>query len=260
MQTYVLDKRLATNTDYTTEGDVCLVIKKIGTNSTTKLTAKVAGAPCGDFIDAMGALTKTSSNKAGLFDLGDLYIVVPPDKTFRFDGASGAYVRIYGDLIRLGPNEAIPAALAGRYAEQASKFYTFYANSLTSTVTLAAGASSDLISFEVSADEKLTFNNYLMAKYLVGGAIDYEVTTRIAVQDAFLDNLLNSKVPLGITQAATPYPPNSTDGEEVLTFKDRPFEAKAGNSVKLQIYNTGSGSKDVQPGSKALIVAVKEYI
>lgn len=260
MRSYSLDKRLATNTDYTVEDDTALIINEIGTDDTAKVTAKVDGVPCGEFITDIAALITDSNNRNPLFNLGDLYIVVPENKVLRFEGTANKFVRIKGSLLKFDPNEGLPAGFVARFNEQGKKYYSYQADSLDSTVAVAGGSATDLLSFECPAGHKWTFNSLLMAQATVSGSKDYAITIRLLVNDQPLDNLLNSKVVLGLTQYSTPYPPNDANGAVAFSLKDRPIVLDEGDVLKVQAVNTGSSSKILDnTTSKALIVGVKEY-
>jgi len=261
MKSYVLDKRVKTNTDYVIEDDTALIIQEVGTDDTSKVTAKVDGVPCLEFITDIAALITNASNRNPLFNLGALYIVVPPTKTLRFEGTDNKYVRIRGSLLKFGPGESLPAGYVARYNEQGKKFYSYQAGALSSTTTVAAGSATNLISFECPAGEKWVFDSYLMAQALVGGSKDYDVTIRVLKQDQPLDNLLNSKLVLGLTQYSTPYPPSDSNGAKALSLKEKKIELNPGEVLKVQAVNTSSSSKDLDPSTtKALIVGVQEYL
>jgi hypothetical protein len=260
MKSFLLDKRLATNTDYKTESDTAFIITEIGTDDTAKVVAKVEGVPCGEFITDIAPLISKSANRLPLFDLGDLYIVIPPDKTFRFEGTASKYVRIKGTILRFAPGESLPASFVSRYTEQGKKFWSYQAGSLSSSVSVGADTAVDILSFTCPTGEKWLFNNYIMAKHLVSGAIDYDLTTRIRLQDEPLDNLLNANTKVGISQYQTPYPPNDTDGVYIGSLKDKPIVVNPGQVLKLQAHNTSTSAKTVDVGSKVLIVGQKEYL
>jgi hypothetical protein len=261
MKSFPLDKRLATNTDYYTESDTALIIQEIGTNATSKVTPKVEGVPCAEIITDIGALMQNASNRLPRFNLGGLFIVVPSDKTYRFDGPSGSYVRIKGTILRFAPGESLPASFVSRYTEQGKKFYSYQANALTSTASIAAGSAIDLLSFTCPTGEKWLFNSYLMAEATVSGSKDYRFTIRLLLQDEPLDNLINSKTLLGLTQYACPYPPDDTDGNNVFILKDNPIEVKPGQVFKVQAVNVHSSALVIDDTtSKALIVGVREYL
>jgi hypothetical protein len=261
MKSFPLDKRLATNTDYYTESDTALIIQEIGTDDTAKNTAKVEGVPCAEIITAIGALLQNASNRLPLFNLGDLFIVVPPDKTYRFNGTASKYVRVKGTILRFAPGESLPASFVARYTEQGKKFYSYQAGALTSSASIAAGSATDLISFTCPTGEKWTFNNLLMAEATVASSKNYGFAIRLLLQDEPFDNLINSKTLLGLDQYACPYPPDDTDGANVGTLKDKPITVNPGQVLKVQAVNITSGALQIDDTtSKALIVGVKEYL
>jgi len=261
METFILDKRLKTNVDYFTEADTALIIRFFGTSDTARVTAKVEGVPCGEFITDIANLMTDETNRHPLHDLGDLYIVVPPDKTYRFEGTTGQYVRVKGQILRFAPGEVLPAAHAARYTEQGKKYWDFVADALTSTVTVAAGSATDLISFTCPTGEKWVFNGLLMAEAVKNVTKEYDMTIRLTLQDKPLDNLINEKTPLGLTQYATPYPADDTDGAIPTYLKEKPIEVKPGEILKVQAYNTSTTAIDLSATvSKALIQGVKEYL
>ena len=261
MRSYLLDKRLATNTDYTMEEDTALVITEIGTDDTAKVVGTVDGVPCVEFITDIAALITNPSNRNPLFNLGDLYIVVPQNKILRFKGTEGSFVRIKGHLLKFGPGESLPASYVARFNEQGKKFYSYQAGALEGATTLAAGSATNLISFECPAGEKWTFDSYLMAQATVSASKDYDITIRLLKQDQPLDNLLNSKLLLGLTQHATPYPPNDTDGAVAANLKDKKIELNPGEVLRIQAVNTSESEKTLDAEtSKALIVGVQEYL
>jgi hypothetical protein len=209
----------------------------------------------------MGALLQNASNRLPLFNLGDLYIVVPPDKTYRFDGTASYYVRIKGTILRFGPGESLPAGYVARYNEQGKKFWSYQADALDSSASIAAGSATDLISFTCPTGEKWLFNNLLMAEATVSAAKNYGFAIRLLLQDEPFDNLINSKTLLGLDQYACPYPPDDTDGNHVCTLKDKPIAVNPGQVLKVQAVNITSGALTIdETTSKALIVGVREYL
>jgi len=259
MKKFKLDKRLKTNTDYYTESDTAFIIRKIGTDDTSKVTVKVEGVPCAEIVTDFAPLYATSTNRLDLFDLKDLYIVVPPDKNFRFDGTSGKYVRIQGEILRLGPGEALPASYAGRYTEQGKKFWSYQKDSPDSATSVAAKSASTVLEFTCPTGERWKFPSYLMALYASASQM-LDFTTRILKQDEPLDNLINDKTDLGIDQYATPYPPSDTYGEVPFTLEQNPIELEPGQVLKIQAFNTSASAITLQTSSKVLIVGIQEYL
>lgn len=262
MESYKLDKVLDTETQYTTEADTALIVNSIGSGTIKMTTAKVNGVPCCEFNKNMGPIETNDTNRLPLFDLKKNYIVIPPDKTFEFAGVSGESVEIKGYILKLGPNEALPAGHTARYGNQGNKFVSYQQGAEASDQTLASEGAATILSFTCPTGEKWTFNSLFMAKLMhqTGPAIDYGLTSRISVEDKPYDNLINSKVDLGIHQHGTPYPPNDTDGVQVFSFEDRPIELEGGDTLKIEAYNTTGSSIALDAESKALIVGVKEYV
>jgi len=261
MRSYPLGKLLTTNTDYQTEDDTFLVIQKICTDDTAKLTLKVDGIPVAEITQDIAGKYMSESRFLPAFDLGDLFIVVPPNKILRGEGTAAKAFRIIGFLNKLEPGEAMPATFAGRWAEQGLKYYSYKKTVLASDTACGAGSAIDIISFECPAGEKWVFDNMLQFVAYVGGSKDYEVTCRLVLQDQPFDNLVNSKLLLGIDQRETPYPPGSAAGFELMTLKDRPINVEPGQILKVQAVNTSSSSKTIQATTtKALIVGRKEYL
>jgi hypothetical protein len=261
MKSFPLDKRLVTNTDYYTESDTALIIQEIGTDDTAKVTPKVEGVPCAEIITAMAALLQNASNRLPLFNLGDLFIVVPPDKTYSFSGTDGKYVRIKGTILRFAPGESLPASFVARYSEQGKKFWSYQADALDSSASIAAGSATDLISFTCPTGEKWVFNSLLMAEATVSASKNYGFAIRLLLQDEPFDNLINSKTLLGLDQYACPYPPDDTDGNHAGSLKDKPIAVNPGQVLKVQAVNTTSGALVIDATtSKALIVGVREYL
>jgi len=138
MKSFLLGKLLTTNTDYQTEDDTFLVIKKVCTEDTAKLTLKVDGIPVSEITKDIAPLYKSESTFLGAFDLGDLYIVVPPNKILRGEGTASKRFRIIGYLNKLAPGEALPAAFAARYTEQGLKHYSYKKTVLAADTAVGA--------------------------------------------------------------------------------------------------------------------------
>jgi len=261
MKSYLLGKLLDTNTDYQTEDDTFLVIQKVCTEDTAKVTLKVDGIPVCEITKDIAPLYKSESTYLGAFNLGSLYIVVPPNKILRGEGTAAKRFRIIGYLNKLAPGEALPAGFAARYTEQGLKHYSYKKTVLASDTAVGAGSAADIISFECPAGEKWVFDNMLQFVAYVGGSKDYDITCRLVLQDQPFDNLVNSKLLLGIDQRETPYPPGSAAGFELMTLKDRPITVNPGQILKVQAVNTSASSKTIQATTtKALIVGKKEYL
>lgn len=277
MKRYLLDKIIDVDTTYTAEMDKAYVIQAVGTDSSTKATLKVAGAPVLEIVEDIAPIAPKMTNLNGLLELGDLYVVVPPSKKFSFTGASGSKMRIKGYILELGPGEALPAGLLARYTEQSKKFISYLSGSQTTSEgnTVSAGTETTVIEQTIGAGEKWVFNH----RYQAEGRLD-DLTnvsrfySRIYLNDDPFDILDTDMGNKGIAGQAAPNPPRdvtttTTDIEaqevekKAFSLKDNPIEAGPGDIIKVTMLNNGSDY--TVPTGKTLyqivhIVGVKEYI
>ncbi|MEM2852250.1 MAG: hypothetical protein QW438_03540, partial [Ignisphaera sp.] len=61
-----------------------------------------------EMVQELGRLNPTQFIWYDLYELGDYFIVVPPDKEFGFTGDSASKMIIEGDIVELAPREPIP--------------------------------------------------------------------------------------------------------------------------------------------------------
>ena len=136
---YYLKKVLKTNVTYEMEKDRYYVIKKVGTDATAKVTVKVDGIPVLDIFNMIAPIAKTSSNTLGPIDLGEYFIVAPPERKLLFESSASANVYVEGDLVVLAPGESIPTEHLTRYNAYASRKITYTDVSVTVGTSWAAG-------------------------------------------------------------------------------------------------------------------------
>jgi len=267
MKQYLLDKVISEGTLYRSESDKALIIEKIGTNSSSKVTFSVAGSPVAEIINTFAPLTKVNTNLCGPFALGPNYIVVPQDKTFKFEGASGSYCRIIGRILEFEPDEALPSDYKTRYTEQGKRFISYQSGSYSSSAgaSISAGQEETIMTFTCPTGERWTFNSIYMGEvYTTGGTIAREaLATRIYVDDKPFDIVETESGPLGIYSAAAPYPPREDVNYEAFSLEAKPIVLEPGHTLKVTWINTGSAAtlaSDETLEARVLIVGVKEYL
>jgi len=101
-----LRKVLKTNTMYEMEKDRYYVIKRIGTDTTSTVTVEVDGIPVAQIFSTIAPIARTSTNLLTPLDLGEYFIVVPPERKLYFRSSASANVYIEGDLVVLSPGES----------------------------------------------------------------------------------------------------------------------------------------------------------
>lgn len=261
-----LDKILKAGTVYETPKRVGYVIKKIGTNSSTSTAKLVIDRKEVGEIDAdVAPLRPTSSNKLGLLDLGELYYVVPPETKFYFEGDSGSYMRIVGDIVQVEAGEGLPGDLMTRFAEQTRKFVTTVSGSLSLATDEAWGADEEKEVYTLTplTIEKYTFNNFLGVN-VTGNTVnpgDFAIIFKMDNIPFELD--VAESLMYGVDALSAPLPPDAADGEEPFTLKETPIEVMGDRTLSILLRNTSGADKSPTAGSawgvtmKAIVVYEK---
>jgi len=262
MKTYYLDKVISVDTTYRAETDKAYVIKAVGTDSSSKATLYIDETPVLETITTLAPITRTSSNLLGPFNLGSLFLVVPPTKTFKFTGASGSKMRIIGDIVELAPGETLTPDLMSRYSAQGKEYYTYlYFSYSHGTDTAWSAGDENVIGYEGESGaaftgpvaEKWTLNNFIgVSVENVSGGLTYgQFGLRFYINDRPLDIVDTNMGPLGIDVYSMPLPPADTTNEVPFMLTEKPFEIDPGTDFKITLTNV-SGS-DISPTAGASI-------
>jgi len=264
---YKLDKIFVQGTTYQMPSDRFFVIRKIGTDGTSSTYLKIDGVDTGPIINDVAPLHSTSSNHLGPLDLGDLYYVVPPDKTFTVEGPSGAKMRCIGQIGKLAPGEALPANHASRFTDQGKHYYKY--DTATATLASAGGswaadAETEVYSLTPKTVEKAIINNIMLAKLENAASTPSEgdVAIRPFLEGTPLDILTSEPGKKGIDLYSCPYPPASTTEITPFTFRDQPIEVPGDNTFTLKFVNTSGSAIAASTASDmtATIAIVFEFI
>lgn len=264
---FKLDKIFVQGNTYELPNDRFYVIKKVGTDAETDTKLVIDGVETGNIISEIAPLHKTSGNLLGPLDLGDLFYVVPPNKTFYVDGPSGAKIRAIGLIGVLAPGEAMPPQYAGRFTEQGKHYLTY----LKATATLAAAGTSwaadaenDVLSITPKTIEKYVFNNVVMGKIENSAAaiIEGQVAARFYLEGTPLDILTTGPGHKGIDILSMPYPPADAAEQEAFTLKDLPVEVLGDHTFEIKVINVSGAAIDASAGADmtATIAAIVEYL
>ncbi|MHC1630759.1 MAG: hypothetical protein ACXQT4_00415 [Methanotrichaceae archaeon] len=264
---YKLDKIFVEGTTYETPNDRFYVIKRIGTDGTSATKLVIDGVETGEIINEVAPLHRTSSNLLGPLGLGDLYYVVPPNKTFYIDGPSGAKVRAIGQIGKLAPGEALPADHASRFTDQGKHYLTYEKATATlaaASADWAADAETDVLSLTPKTVEEYIFNNVVMAKVENAAATPSEgdVAIRFYLEGTPLDILTTEPGKKGVDLYSAPYPPAATTEEEPFSLKDLPIKVAGDNTFEIKILNTSGAAITASSGNDmtATIAAIVEYL
>ncbi|MHC1623137.1 MAG: hypothetical protein ACXQTR_00930 [Candidatus Methanospirareceae archaeon] len=260
---YKLDKIIEQGIDYQTPADRFYVIKKIGTNAAAATKLVIDGVETGEIISTIAPLHKTSSNLLGPLDLGDLYYVVPPDKTFSVSGPSGAKVRIIGQIGVLAPGEALPAQHASRFTEQGKRFVTYVQDTYSKATdeVWAAGEEQEVISLTPKTIEEYKFNREVLASVSGGTVSEGDFAVRFFLDGKPLDILTTGAGRLGINILSMPSPPADDTEEEAFSLADLPILVAGDHTFTIKAVNTSGASKSPASGSawSVTVTAIVEY-
>jgi len=265
---YKFDKIFDIGTTYRAEPDKAYIIKAVGTDSTTIARCLVAGAPCCEFLDEFAPCYKINTNLYGPIELGDSYIVVPPDKTLEFSGESGKDVRALGELVVLGPGEALATIHMARFETQTKRFLSYQRDTYShgTDTAWAADYEKDILTFSVPAGERWEFADILGAtvENVSGGLKKGQFAVRIYVDDKAYDNVVVNMGRKGIYVLSCHLPPKEDVTFTPFSLLEYPIRLGPGRTLRISCINVSGASISPSAGTSltvtVLIVGICEYI
>jgi hypothetical protein len=247
MKVYKLDKLVAMNTEYALEPYRAYIIEAIGTNDTAEVTATIDAKKVGSILTKLAPLRKNTANMAGILPLGSLFLVVPPDKTYRFNGTAGAFVRIKGKILELGVGEALPADYASRFANQHNEYLTCLEGTDVNTGSpMADGAEVTLKSITPSSIEEYTFGSRMFVDQVAAGSpaeAEGNLGVRPYLDGAPLDHIKAGSGRRGWDRMSMEIP-NTTDNKDLDPFslEDAPIVVAGDKTLEIRLVNVSGGS------------------
>jgi len=265
---YKLDKTFDIGTIYRAEADKAYIIKKVGTDSTTQAVIKVAGAPCCELIQESSPKYPINTNLIPPFDLGNEYIVVPPDKPLEVTGESGKDIRAIGQILVLAPGEVLSAAFLGRYDVQGKKFKSYQRGTYSHGTDTAWGADveNNVLVFTCPAGEKWLFNDFLGATVanVSGGLRQGQFGIRIYVDDVPFDLIQTAMGKKGIDTISCHLPPKEDVNQEPFMLTDFAIALNPGRTLKITAINISGGSISPTTGASLNVTVnirgIREYV
>jgi len=256
-QVYILDKVLKVGVLYRSEPDKAYVIKAVGTDSTSKATLTVEGAPVLETLNLLNLLEARDVERFPPLNLQANFVVVPPDKVFSFTGSSGSKMRIMGDLLSLAPGEVLPTAQAARYVEQTKRYYTYTdgVNGIGASASWADGAEYDIVTFTAPAGERHVFNRYAYVERTGVIADDPAgvVALRFYVDDKPLDVHDPDKAPLGIDTLRGHWYTAATSYFKPFSVAEMPITLEPGHSLRIAARNVSGAAITTGVGEEAKV-------
>jgi hypothetical protein len=262
-----LDKILKVGSEYVTDRREVLVIKKVGTTSTSIGQIYIDRKPTTQIYQTVMPAYKTTNNFMGLFDLGDLYNVVPPETRISFTGSSGSILRVAGYKAQLDPGEAVDKTLMDRFNAQTKAFWAILESSFSKGVDAAwpAGEENTVITITPKTIEEYLFNSVVMASVanVSGGVASGDWAVRFHLDKTPLEFVYGATLQLGVDVLSMPRPPAGTTELTPFTLADFPIDVSGDHVLEVKAINTSGASKSPPTGASITVTvtaAAKYFI
>lgn len=258
---YILRKTLKTNVTYEMEKDRYYVIRRIGTDVSTRVTVKVDGIPVADIFNLIAPIARTSSNVLGPLDLGEYFIVVPPERKLLFESTGTGNVYIEGDLVVLSPGEAIPSEHLTRYNAYATRKITYADVSVTVGASWPADQEVKVADLTPPTIEDWIFDNFAGVSVTgLGAPRAYgQINLKLYYDGKPLDLLVATAGPHGIETLKMPLPPTDGAEKEPFSFKDKPILVPGGHTLTVTAINVSGGALSAATGANIAVRFVAIY-
>ena len=259
---YKLDKIFVQGTTYEMPNDRFYIIKKIGTDQATATKLVIDGVETGEISNLVAPLYATSTKLLGPLNLGDLFYVIPPNKTFVVDGASGAKMRCIGLIGVLAPGEGLPANYASRFTEQGSHYLLWDQGSIdyAADYTWSDGEEIEIYSLTPKTIESYKLNNIVQVETGVASLAAGQAALRVYLDGKVLDILTSDPGKKGLDALFMPRPPKYDGVREPFTFADWPVQVDGDHTLILKLINVSGGNLTVASATDQYIDLVLEYI
>jgi hypothetical protein len=265
---YKLIKTLENGVSYRAETDKFYVIDTVCSNTVNSIGyLEVAGARCLEIHSDVSPLAMTAYNWIDPLPLGDLYVVVPPAKVFRFVGDSGSKLYIMGRIGEMLTPADFPASESARLGEQAKRFLRVQRGS----VQLASAGGSwpdgderNVLTVTATAGERHIFDSRLTVS-LSGLASVHnagDIALRLYYQDKPLDILDSGMGDLGLDVWQAFWNDGTNYYRYYIDLSDMPIQLEPGRTLKVNVRNV-KGSAISASSTSALtctVSLVDEYL
>ena len=252
---HFLKKVLKTNVTYEMEKDRYYVIRRLGTDSSARVTAKVDGVPVADFFNLVAPIMKSADNLLGPLDLKDYFVVVPPERKLVFESTASANVYVEGDLVVLSPGEAVPTEHLTRYNAYANRKVSYIDVTATVGASWPAGQEVKVVDVTPPTIEDHVFDGFagcsvsnLSAAQALG-----QVNLKLYYDGVPLDLLVATAGPHGIETLKMPLPPRAAANEEPFTFEERPIAVVGGHTLTFTAINVSGGALSAAAGQSIAV-------
>jgi len=246
-----LDKILAQGTTYTTHEREAWIIKKLGTDSSTRGYVKIDGKETTYIHTTAAPVHKTSSNLLGPISLGNLQLIVPPETDIEWAGASGSILRVIGTKLILEPGESLEAGLMDRFNRQPNEYIYIIEDSYSHGTDTAwtDGDENEVVSLTPRTIERYVLDGVVMAALsnLSGTLSEGDMVITFYLDNNPLENITGTNIDAGIDILSMPRPPADTTEETPFTLESFPIAVEGDHTLSIKAKNISGG--DLSPSS-----------
>jgi len=248
MKVYKLDKVVAMNAEYKMERYRAYIIEAWGTNDTAPVTARIDAKKVGDIYQVLAPHRVLNTNTGGPINLKDKFLVVPPEKTYKFEGTAGSFVRIVGKILELAIGEALPGDYLTRFGVQHNEYYTCVKgpDNVGTGTNLADGAEVTLYSLLPATIEQYLFNHRMYVVQTSTGSpaeAEGDLGVRLYLDGVPFDHILADTGRRGINRFDMDYPRDSGVYSDVpFTLEDAPVLVPGDRTLDVKLMNVSGGT------------------
>jgi hypothetical protein len=254
-QYYKLIKTLDSGTSYRAETDKFYIINRVSTNTSSVIGyVEVAGAKCLEIHKDVSPLAMTAYNWIDILDLGDLYIVVPPAKVFKFTGDSGSKLHIQGMIGEMMSPTDFPPDASARVGVQAKQFIRIQRGTATLASaggSWAADSENNVLTITCTSGERHVFDSRLTV-YLTGLASVHnagDIALRLYYQDKPLDILDATMGDFGIDVWQAFWNDGTNYYYYYIDLSDMPIQLEPGRTLKINVRNVKGAAISAASGT-----------
>jgi len=247
MRIYKLDKLVAMNTEFTMEPYRGFVVEAIGIDDTAEVTARIDAKKCGTILTELAALRRTTANLAGPLPLGPLYLVIPADKTFKFEGTTGKFVRLMGKIVELAVGETLPSEYISRFANQHNEYVACLEGADVPTGTsMADGAEVLLKTLTPTTIEQHLFANRFFVNQVAAGSTaeaEGDLGVRLYMDGVPYDHLKAASGRRGLARMSLEIPETTKNkAHEPFTLEDWPITLLGDKTLDVKLMNVSGAT------------------
>jgi hypothetical protein len=260
-----LDKVVPAGTTYTTDKREAFIINYIGTDATADGKLKIDDKEVMTINSTVAPHRLRDENLLGPLNLGDLYLVIPPETKYLWDAASDTVVRIIGSKILFDPGETLGEPYLSRFKAQFNEHLVYVEGTYSHGTDTAwpAGEEHDVLTLQPATIEKYVFNSVLMASVdnVSGGVSEGDWGILIYIDGQPIDYINHTGEKKGIEVLSCPRPPTDTTEEVPFSLSSYPIEIVGDHKIAFRAINNSGSSKS--PTSDASITvtltAIAQY-